>query len=88
MKPLDPRRSHVLYLYTEIKDIINVLELDAYKSARGNGCAGLRVRRGLRELKRNTHKLLCLLIELDRHDYRLKRQAKMQEKYLRNPVKH
>ena len=43
--------SSILEQWEEIKVLVESLELDVHKNARGNKSAGVRARRGLRALK-------------------------------------
>lgn len=43
--------EHVLAKWQEIKTIVDELELDVLKNAKGNASAGIRVRKGLRHMK-------------------------------------
>lgn len=50
--------SKVLELWNELKVTVESLELDVQKSARGNGSAGVRSRKGLRHLKNTLSTLI------------------------------
>jgi len=43
--------SNILQLWSEIKTLVESLDLDVVKNANGNASAGVRARRGLRLLK-------------------------------------
>ncbi len=43
--------DNILNQWEEIKVLVESLELDVHKNARGNKSAGVRARRGLRDLK-------------------------------------
>ena len=52
----------VLEKWNEIKVLVESLELDVHKNAGGNASAGVRARRGLRLLKKETTELVKLTI--------------------------
>jgi hypothetical protein len=43
--------EHILAKWQEIKSLVEELELDVVKNAKGNASAGIRVRKGLRHMK-------------------------------------
>lgn len=43
--------EHILAKWQEIKSLVEELELDVVKNAKGNASAGVRVRKGLRHMK-------------------------------------
>ena len=49
--------------YEKLKVLVDSLELDIHKSARGNKSAGVRVRKGLRLLKREASALVKSSLE-------------------------
>ena len=55
--------SGILDKWNEIKVLVESLELDVHKNANGNNSAGVRTRRGLRLLKKETAELVKLTIE-------------------------
>jgi hypothetical protein len=55
--------SQILLTWSEIKNIIEGLEFDVLKSARGVAAAGVRARKGLRALKARSHDLVKLTFE-------------------------
>jgi hypothetical protein len=55
--------SSVVESYEELRTLIESLELDVHKSARGNKSAGVRVRKGLRLLKRSASDLVKSSLE-------------------------
>ncbi len=58
--------TKVLALWNDIKQIVEGLELDVNKNARGNAAAGVRTRKGLRDLKVKSAALVKLTVELDK----------------------
>lgn len=56
----------VLSKWTELKTLVETLELDMQKNARGVAAAGVRVRRGLRALKASAAILVKTTVELDK----------------------
>ena len=54
--------NNVLEKWNEIKVLVNSLELDVHKNVNGNASAGVRVRRGLRLLKKEAGDLVKLTI--------------------------
>jgi len=58
--------NKVLDRWTELKTLVETLEFDLQKNARGVAAAGVRVRKGLRALKAKTGELVKLTVELDK----------------------
>jgi len=56
----------VLAKWGELKTLVETLELDLQKSARGVAAAGVRVRKGLRDLKGRAADLVKTTVELDK----------------------
>ena len=54
--------SNILDRWSEIKVLVESLELDMHKNANGNASAGVRVRKGLRALKKEASDLVKLTI--------------------------
>ena len=52
--------------WQEIKTLIESLEVDLAKNANGNASAGVRVRRGLRNLKSEASSLVKISLENDK----------------------
>ena len=55
--------ENVLETYEKLRVLIESLELDVHKSVRGNKSAGVRVRKGLRLLKREATDLVRASLE-------------------------
>ena len=55
--------ENVVESYERLKVLVESLELDVHKSARGNKSAGVRVRKGLRTLKREATDLVRASLE-------------------------
>ncbi len=58
--------NEVLAKWTDLKSLVESLEHDVAKNAKGTAAAGVRVRKGLRELKAKAGDLVKLTIELDK----------------------
>jgi hypothetical protein len=58
--------NEVLTKWAELKSLVESLEHDVAKSARGVGAAGVRVRKGLRELKTKAGDLVKVTLTLDK----------------------
>lgn len=52
--------------WTEIKTLVESIELDALKNANGNSAAGVRLRKGLRMLKVKAASLVKASVDLDK----------------------
>ncbi len=52
--------------WTEMKQLMESLELEVVKNAHGNAAAGVRARRGLRMLKSKSSSLIKTTVELDK----------------------
>jgi len=52
----------VMTKWTELKTLVATLETDVAKNASGNAAAGVRARKGLRELKQTTSDLVKLTL--------------------------
>ena len=52
--------------WDELKALVATLELDLQKNARGVAAAGVRVRKGLRDLKARAAELVKMTVELDK----------------------
>tara|TARA_R110001592_G_scaffold188358_3_gene433519 strand:+ start:21911 stop:22108 length:198 start_codon:yes stop_codon:yes gene_type:complete len=58
--------SNILDKWTEIKTIIESIDLDINKNASGNASAGVRARKGLRLLKKEAADLVKITVEADK----------------------
>lgn len=58
--------SNILDKWSEIKTIIESIDLDINKNASGNASAGVRARKGLRLLKKEAADLVKLTVEADK----------------------
>lgn len=54
--------------WNNIKVLVESLELDIHKNANGNRSAGVRARRGLRQLKKEAASLVKLTIEEEKKE--------------------
>jgi hypothetical protein len=55
--------SNLVESWSELKTLVESIELDLHKSARGNKSAGVRARKGLRLLKRHASSLVKASLE-------------------------
>ena len=60
--------SPVLLKWNELKSLFESLEVDVTKNARGVAAAGVRSRKGLRQLQTTAKELIKLTLELDKSD--------------------
>lgn len=60
--------KNIVDSYEKLKILIESLELDIHKSARGNKSAGVRVRKGLRLLKREATDLVKSSLEASKSE--------------------
>lgn len=58
--------NEVLAKWNDIKALVEALEHDVAKNAKGTAAAGVRVRKGLRDLKAKAGELVKLTITLDK----------------------
>jgi hypothetical protein len=58
--------NQVLAAWAEIKTVVDNIELDAAKNAKGVAAAGVRFRKGLRDLKNKAAALVKATVELDK----------------------
>ena len=58
--------NSVLNKWTELKTLIESIDLDVHKNAAGNASAGVRARKGIRVLKRQAADLVKLTVEQDK----------------------
>lgn len=49
--------------WERVKTLVDLAELDVMKNAAGNASAGVRARKALRELKKETHTLVKMTVE-------------------------
>lgn len=66
----------VLSKWSELKKLVEDLELDVHKNAAGNAAAGVRARKGLRSLKKATGDLVKQSVTLDKGKKAAKATAK------------
>ena len=59
--------SDILDKWNEIKILIESLDLDVHKNANGNASAGVRARKGLRLLKKETSDLIKTTIQSEKN---------------------
>lgn len=58
--------ENVLAKWNELKALVDDLELDVHKNAKGNSAAGVRMRKGLRILRNKVTDMVKLTVELDK----------------------
>ena len=58
--------NQVLAKWNEVKALVDALELDVVKNSSGVAAAGVRARKGLRELKAKVADLVKTTVELDK----------------------
>jgi|TARA_R110001583_G_scaffold5598_22_gene30171 hypothetical protein len=58
--------NNILQKWTELKTLVESLELDVLKHASGNASAGVRARRGLRLLKNESAALVKISLEFEK----------------------
>jgi hypothetical protein len=58
--------NQVISKWTELKALIETLELDVVKNAKGVAAAGVRARKGLRDLKTKAAELVKTTVDLDK----------------------
>ena len=58
----------VLSMWNELKTLVESLEYDVVKNARGTASAGVRARKGLRQLQKKSKELVKLTIDLDKSE--------------------
>jgi hypothetical protein len=56
----------VVAKWNEIKEVVSALEFDVVKNANGTAAAGVRARKGLRDLKTKVVELIKLTVALDK----------------------
>ena len=59
--------NDILEKWNELKVIMESIELDVQKNARGNNSAGIRARKGLRLLKQEASSLVKMTIESEKN---------------------
>lgn len=58
--------NQILEKWNEIKTLVETLEQDVAKNSKGIAAAGVRARKGLRQLQAKSKELVKLTIELDK----------------------
>jgi hypothetical protein len=58
--------TNILENWEELKALVEEVELDVHKNAHGNKSAGVRARRGLRELKSKAASLVKMTLEVQK----------------------
>jgi hypothetical protein len=68
--------SPVLTKWSELKALVEALELDVAKNAKGVAAAGVRTRKGLRALQSSAKELVKLTLETDKAGKSSKKTSK------------
>jgi hypothetical protein len=63
---MDATDNQVIVKWAEFKALVETLELDVVKNAKGVAAAGVRARKGLRELKTRAAELVKTTVETDK----------------------
>ena len=63
---MEKKMSNLLEKWNELKSLVETLELDVHKNAKGNSAAGVRSRKGLRQLQTKSKELVKLMLETDK----------------------
>lgn len=71
--------NDVLSKWNDLKSLVEALELDVSKNARGVAAAGVRARKGLRALQAKSKELVKLTIELEKAAHVVEETAKPAE---------
>lgn len=58
--------SHIIDTWNKVKTLVESMEIDIQKNAVGNASAGVRARRGLRLLKKETAALIKSMVEIEK----------------------
>ena len=61
--------NQVLSKWNELKQLVEALEQDVVKNAKGTAAAGVRARKGLRQLQAKSKELVKLTIEMDKKEW-------------------
>jgi hypothetical protein len=59
--------NQILETWERLKELVTSLELDVHKNAHGNKSAGVRARRGLRQLKNDSSGLVKMTLEAEKN---------------------
>jgi hypothetical protein len=68
--------NQVIEAWEHIKAIVEAIDLDVLRNAKGNNAAGVRIRKGLRLLKSNSAKLIRETVDVDKTRKGSKRRFK------------
>jgi hypothetical protein len=58
--------NEILSMWTELKTLVESIDLDVHKNAKGNASAGIRARKGLRQLKARAAALVKSTVEAEK----------------------
>lgn len=73
---MSDQSQNLIDSWKEIRTIVEVLELDVVKYSRGNTAAGLRTRKGLRELKQRISDFVRDSVSVEREKRETKKSKK------------
>ncbi len=59
--------SHIVDAWNKVKVLVESMDIDVHKNAGGNVSAGVRARRGLRELKKEAAALIKSMVEVEKN---------------------
>lgn len=72
--------TELLVEWTEVKKLVEVLDLDIHKNVAGNVSSGIRVRRGLRAVRKGITALIRETIKRDSEQKKLRKQRREEKK--------
>jgi hypothetical protein len=58
--------NEIIAKWAEFKSLVESIDLDVHKNAKGNASAGIRARKGLRQLKKDAAELVKATVEAEK----------------------
>jgi len=58
--------NEIIAKWSELKTLVETIDLDVHKNAKGNASAGIRARKGLRQLKKDAADLVKATVEAEK----------------------
>lgn len=58
--------NEIITKWAELKTLVETIDLDVHKNAKGNASAGIRARKGLRQLKKDAADLVKATVEAEK----------------------
>jgi hypothetical protein len=58
--------NEIIAKWAEFKTLVESIDLDVHKNAKGNASAGIRARKGLRQLKKDAAELVKATVEAEK----------------------